>query len=43
MSIETCYDVLTIGSLAVLVLLALVCLVRCILGRAFPTALWPST
>ena len=32
MSIETCYDVLTIGSLAVLVLLALVCLVRCILG-----------
>ena len=26
MSIETCYDVLTIGSLAVLVLLALVCL-----------------
>ena len=32
MSIETCYDVLTVGSLAVLVLLALVCLVRCILG-----------
>ena len=32
MSIETCYDMLTIGSLAVLVLLALVCLVRCILG-----------
>ena len=32
MSIENCYDVLTIGSLAVLVLLALVCLVRCILG-----------
>ena len=29
---KTCYDVLTIGSLAVLVLLALVCLVRCILG-----------
>ena len=32
MSIETCYDVLTVGSLAVLVLLALGCLVRCILG-----------
>ncbi len=29
---KTCYDVLTVGSLAVLVLLALVCLVRCILG-----------
>ena len=38
MSIETCYDMLTVGSLAVLVLLALVCLVR-----AFPTGLWPST
>lgn len=43
MSIETCYDVLTIGSLAVLVLLALVCLVRASSARAFPTALWPST
>ena len=41
MSIETCYDVLTIGSLAVLVLLALVCLASS--ARAFPTALWPST